>query len=179
MVEVGADAGELAPGTRVVINPLLTCGTCELCLRGQSNICLNREIVGAQRPGGMADFVVVPATNAVPISDALSDVEASLVEPLAVSIRAVELADAGYLDRAVVIGAGNIGLLVPPSAGHRGVGEILTVDTHPTAAPPPLGSDPAMSATRWLPRQGSCWRRWATSAPTWRSTASARMPPAS
>ncbi len=131
VVEVGADAGELAPGTRVVINPLLTCGTCELCLRGQSNICLSREIVGAQRPGGMADFVVAPATNAVPISDALSDVEASLVEPLAVSIRAVELADAGYLDRAVVIGAGNIGLLVLQVLATAGVGEILTVDTHP------------------------------------------------
>ena len=145
VVEVGSNAERLTPGTRVVVNPLLTCGTCQMCRRDQSNLCLNRGIVGAQRPGGMADFVAVPETNVFRVPDSISDIEASLVEPLAVTIRGVAHANPGFLERAVIIGAGNIGLLLLQVLLSTGVGEVLMLDTHPDrrATAGRLGAIPA------------------------------------
>ncbi len=60
----GVDAGWL--GREVVINPGLSCGTCEQCLSGWDNLCPQYKIVGETAPGGYAERVVVPAANLLP-----------------------------------------------------------------------------------------------------------------
>src|SRR5690349_18248466 len=52
--------GTTADGRRVVVNPLISCGRCDLCRRGCPQICRQRELLGVQRPGGFAEQVVVP-----------------------------------------------------------------------------------------------------------------------
>jgi NADPH:quinone reductase-like Zn-dependent oxidoreductase len=53
-------------GTRVVINPGLTCGRCALCLGGRDNLCAEFRMLGEHVAGGMAELVTVPLANLVP-----------------------------------------------------------------------------------------------------------------
>jgi NADPH:quinone reductase-like Zn-dependent oxidoreductase len=72
VVTVGATVGTLAPGTRVLINPGVSCGHCERCLSGWDNLCSHYQLIGEHLLGGYAEFVKVPAQNLVPIPDGLS-----------------------------------------------------------------------------------------------------------
>lgn len=85
---LGADgAGEVAalgegvtqwkPGDRVVINSNLSCGKCEFCLAGQDNLCRYWQLLGETVRGTYAEYVVVPATNLVPIPAGFDEPEAA------------------------------------------------------------------------------------------------------
>ncbi|MGK6314273.1 zinc-dependent alcohol dehydrogenase [Neorhizobium sp. DT-125] len=124
VVETGAMAG-----TRVTINPLLTCRNCNACLSGYPQLCEEQRNIGLPpHAGGFAEKVVVRETNLVPIPDDMDFKTAALSEPVAVAYHAVQLA-ARRLDRPLsalriaVLGAGAIGLataLVAVSQGaHR------------------------------------------------------------
>jgi len=69
---VGSGVSEVAAGTRVVVNPILSCGRCEFCLAGEQSMCPDYHIYGEHTPGGMAEFTVVPARNLLTLPDALS-----------------------------------------------------------------------------------------------------------
>ena len=57
-------------GDPVIINPILSCGSCDLCLAGQRQICRQRAIIGVHRPGGFAERVAVPASALRPLPGA-------------------------------------------------------------------------------------------------------------
>lgn len=67
--EVGSGAGRHEPGDRVVVNPIISCGHCEFCVAGEQSMCLEYRIFGEHRPGGMAEYTVVPETNLLRIPD--------------------------------------------------------------------------------------------------------------
>jgi NADPH:quinone reductase-like Zn-dependent oxidoreductase len=60
---VGAEVLDLTIGTEVLVNPGLSCGVCERCLRGEDSLCRQYKIIGEQTRGGYADFVCVPRQN--------------------------------------------------------------------------------------------------------------------
>jgi NADPH:quinone reductase-like Zn-dependent oxidoreductase len=64
-------------GERVVVNPALPCGRCELCLAGDDTFCGSMRIVGGNRQGGYAELLAVPAQHAHPIPDGVSYEEAA------------------------------------------------------------------------------------------------------
>ncbi|MCC6990882.1 MAG: zinc-binding dehydrogenase [Acidobacteria bacterium] len=66
---VDAPGGECAGGTRVLLQPGLSCGRCAACLGGHDNMCARYDVLGYQSDGGYAEFVQVPAVNVVPIPD--------------------------------------------------------------------------------------------------------------
>src|SRR6266542_2816709 len=68
VAEVGERGDALQPGVQVVINPIVSCGECELCRDGSENLCEARRIYGciADLPGAYAESIVVKAANAVP-----------------------------------------------------------------------------------------------------------------
>lgn len=70
--QVGPSVRSVRVGDRVVLNPGVSDRTCEYCLTGDNPLCLRYAILGEHRPGTLADFVVVPAANAVPIPDRIS-----------------------------------------------------------------------------------------------------------
>jgi L-iditol 2-dehydrogenase len=130
VVECGKGVN-LIPGARVGVNPLVTCGHCAMCRRGLDNLCLSRSLVGAHRPGAFAEFVAVPARNCHALPDGIDYVGASLLEPLACSLRTVELAALEPMERVVVLGAGAIGLLALCCARRAGAAAVAVVDTNP------------------------------------------------
>ena len=76
--EVAAAGSGLAVGTRVMLQPGVSCGRCEACLLGQDNECPRYEVLGyLNHPGGYAEYVKVPLQNLVPIPDHLDFVTAA------------------------------------------------------------------------------------------------------
>ncbi|HWL44422.1 MAG TPA: alcohol dehydrogenase catalytic domain-containing protein [Ilumatobacter sp.] len=115
-------------GERVVVNPAVSCGWCDLCLAGSANLCRHRAIVGIHRPGGFAERVSVPERNIYPIPESMSWEQAALVEPIANAVHAWRLIADRTPARVGVIGAGTIGLVSLIVARARGVDEVDVVD---------------------------------------------------
>jgi 2-desacetyl-2-hydroxyethyl bacteriochlorophyllide A dehydrogenase len=103
-------------GTRVVINPLITCGHCQYCESGLPHLCPDRELIGMRLAGAYAEKVVIPAKNVIPISPSADPVKLALSEPVATALHALNLArlqsprPLSELN-ILVIGGGAIGLL--------------------------------------------------------------------
>ena len=105
---------------KVVLNPLITCGSCNYCSNGREHLCNKRIILGMNKPiksqGGFAEYVSIPDKNIYELPKNLNMKEAPIAEPCAVALHAVELGQ-NALDKeikdtkALVIGAGAIGLL--------------------------------------------------------------------
>lgn len=122
-------AGTTADGTRVVINPLLSCGECVSCQRGNPQVCRRRELLGVSRPGGFAERVGVPLSCLHPLPLGLDWGAASLIEPLANGVHAWTLV-ADVPAQAAIIGAGPIGLVTALVARHAGT-QVTLFETAP------------------------------------------------
>src|SRR4029453_10672906 len=66
---VDSGGGELAPGTRVMLQPGLRCGACPACADGRDNQCVRYDVLGLQSDGGYAELVSVPVENLIAIPD--------------------------------------------------------------------------------------------------------------
>ena len=77
IVEVGSEVRGHETGQRVVVNPRMTCNQCRWCSAGQDEFCENSGMLGSSRRGSYAEYVSVPATSALPITDGLSFEEAA------------------------------------------------------------------------------------------------------
>lgn len=126
VIATGEGAQDLQ-GARVAVNPLSGCGECRLCLAGDTNLCLDRVLVGVHVPGAFADFVKVRAADARVLPDDVSMRVGALMEPLANGVHAVRLAPKGA-ERVVVIGAGTIGLVTLQAALLEGLPHVAVVE---------------------------------------------------
>jgi threonine dehydrogenase-like Zn-dependent dehydrogenase len=111
VMSVGAGVTDLRAGDRAALRPAIACGTCDTCRRGFPNACPSVTVLGAHIDGGMRERMVVPAACLHP-SAALSLDQLALVEPLSIGGHAVGRGTPMPDDRALVIGAGPIGLAV-------------------------------------------------------------------
>ncbi len=102
-------AGDLEAGALVVINPYVSCGSCRPCLRGKPNCCTRIEVLGVHRDGGLCARVAVPVANLYPATG-LDEVQAAMVEFLAIGAHAVARSGIQAGDRVLVTGAGPIGI---------------------------------------------------------------------
>jgi threonine dehydrogenase-like Zn-dependent dehydrogenase len=103
-------AAGLEPGLYAV-EPRWRCGTCPLCRAGKPHLCREGGIFGVHAPGGLAQWLDVPSYALHALPRDLDPVVASLVEPLAVAVRGAERARISSGERALVLGAGSVGLL--------------------------------------------------------------------
>ncbi len=72
IAEVGADVPGVKVGTRVAVNPNLTCGRCEFCAQGEDSLCVRYGILGEHVPGGLAEYVAVRGDNVLPLPATVS-----------------------------------------------------------------------------------------------------------
>ena len=98
-------------GDRCAVNPYMTCGQCAACRVGRTNCCAKMCVIGVHVDGGMRDVIVLPAKQLYRC-EKLTPVLIPLVETLGVGIHAVGRAGVESGDRALVFGAGPIGLSV-------------------------------------------------------------------
>jgi 2-desacetyl-2-hydroxyethyl bacteriochlorophyllide A dehydrogenase len=111
VLETGGEVTGFKAGDRCAVNPYMTCGVCAACSRGRSNCCAKMRVIGVHSDGGMRDRILLPAKQMYKC-EKLSNELIPLVETLGVGIHAVGRAAAQPGDRAIVVGAGPIGLSV-------------------------------------------------------------------
>ena len=131
IIDVVGDGVKLTSGASVVLEPLIGCGECRYCRTGLHNLCTSNRLCGFTRPGGMAEFLTVPADALYTIPADLPAHIAALTEPMAVCVRGVRLAKLDLGDRVAILGAGSIGLLTILAARAAGAAEILITARHP------------------------------------------------
>ena len=122
---VGSAVTSIRVGDRVVLNPGVSDRTCEYCRTGDNPLCLRYAILGEHRPGALADFVVVPAANVLPIPSTVS-FETAAAFPLAtltawrmVVSRAQVRATEQVLIRGIGGGVAQASLQIAKSRGAR------------------------------------------------------------
>ncbi len=148
---VGPGVGNLEPGARVAIEPAITCGQCEFCRAGRHNLCEKTLFMGGlQLPGLLREWATVPAGNVVPIPRGMSFPIATVVEPLAVILHALEVAPLEAGQTVAVMGAGPIGLLSAAVARIAGAGRVIVADrvAHRLALAREMGADTVVDISR-------------------------------
>ena len=118
--QVGEAVRRWSIGERVVVNPLLPCGSCYACVNGFPHVCVSLKLLGVDRDGGFAEYAAVRADRLYRLPGGISDVEGALVEPVAVAVHDVRRAGFCIGDTALVVGAGPIGLLIAMAARSAG-----------------------------------------------------------
>src|SRR4051812_7515514 len=122
-VVLESDAGLPPPGARVFVHHHVPCGDCEFCARGHETLCDTFKATRIE-PGGFAELILVPALNAaldlLELPDSVSDEAATLIEPLACCVRGLDRVRVDADARLLVIGGGQMGLLIAQAALARG-----------------------------------------------------------
>jgi (R,R)-butanediol dehydrogenase / meso-butanediol dehydrogenase / diacetyl reductase len=117
-------------GDRVVVEPVVCCGSCRACRMGASYLCYQLKVLGVDLPGGMREYWAVSASRLLRVPDSITDDHAALIEPLAVAVHDVARADVKRGDAVLVFGGGPIGTLIALVARHRGA-RVAVVELNP------------------------------------------------
>jgi len=116
-------------GDRVAVEPLQYCRACTYCRTGQYHLCRKRVLIGSA-PGGMAEYVPVPAYGLYRLPESLDFEMGALTEPLAVAVHGLHIVNLAMGDKVLVMGSGTIGLLSVLAARAAGAGEITATYRH-------------------------------------------------
>jgi L-gulonate 5-dehydrogenase len=107
---VGEGVTDKTVGQRVTVDPVISCGQCYPCSVGKPNVCTSLVVLGVHRDGGFSEYAAVPAKNAWPVPDSVSDNHAVMVEPFTIAANVTGQARPREQDIALVYGAGPMGL---------------------------------------------------------------------
>ena len=133
VAELGANVKDLKVGDRVTFDSTVYCGKCAFCVKGDVNLCDNREVVGVapkefKRHGAFAEFVSIPRRIMYRLPDSFPFEQAALIEAVSIGVHAVAITPVKLGDTAVIIGTGMIGLVTLQAAKAAGCTRIIAVD---------------------------------------------------
>lgn len=123
-----SDGSTLEVGTRVAVNPVVACGTCDQCRAGRDNLCVQRRLYGCclELDGGLTTDMVVSAANCVPVDASADVLGLALIEPMAVGTHAVRLARVRSGSEVLVLGGGPIGIAVALASMNAGAAVLIS-----------------------------------------------------
>mgnify|MGYP002801294173 FL=1 len=125
---------DLKVGDRVTALPISPCGECHACLKGNPQYCLEtwNQAVGlsVDNPGGLTSRILVREDMVLRLPDEVSFEEGAMVEPTAVALHAVHLADIQVGAKVLVIGGGIIGLVSALLAKKEGASYVALSETN-------------------------------------------------
>ena len=124
---VGSEVTRVKVGDTVVIDPIISCGRCDACILGRRQECADLRCVGTINSvdGGYAEYAVFPEKGVWRLPDTIELQSAALIEPLSISLYAVERAGIQIGDTVLVAGTGAIGLGAIPFIRMKGAGSII------------------------------------------------------
>jgi 2-desacetyl-2-hydroxyethyl bacteriochlorophyllide A dehydrogenase len=131
IVEVGSEVTKHSVGERVTIEPIISCGTCEFCRRGQYHLCQNVSFQYRKGQGAFTPFFVVHEDRVFELPENVSYAEGALVEPLSVALHAFKKSGLSVGHTCAVFGAGAIGQLVTALARQLAGNQVFVTDINP------------------------------------------------
>lgn len=131
IVETGSDVEGFGKGDRVFAHHHVACLTCHYCRRGAYTMCQKFSKTHLD-PGGFAEYFRVPADNlridTLKIPESISFEQATLIEPVACGIKAINKCGIHQEDTVAIVGAGPAGVINAALARLLGVSQILVSD---------------------------------------------------
>lgn len=127
VAEIGPGVRNVKEGDPVTLDPNLWCGQCQPCQRGLFQHCEHHEALGVTLPGGFAALTVCPASNVYPAHGLTLD-QAAFAEPLGCVAWGMQRLRPRPGSRALVFGAGAIGLLLMQGLLASGCSQVTVVD---------------------------------------------------
>lgn len=126
---VGKDVADIAPGDRVCVHYLVSCGHCDFCSRGFEQFCPEGQMIGKHRDGGYAEFIKVPDRNAFKLPDEISfEVGAVMMCSSATALHALNKARMKPGDSLAIFGFGGLGFSALQLARALGCAEVYIVE---------------------------------------------------
>src|SRR3974390_265379 len=127
VASIGAGVTGLKPGQNVIINPVISCGQCDCCQRGDEHLCRNAGILGREFEGSLSQYVRLAARYVYPLPQHLPLAEATMIETLATVHHAQVRAGIKPGESIVVLGQGPTGLLHTRLAVLNGCKPVIAV----------------------------------------------------
>jgi L-iditol 2-dehydrogenase len=129
VVKTGAGVSGWSKGDAAVLEPAMYCYHCEFCMTGHHNVCNHLRFLSTPgEPGFFREFVNLPVHNLLPLPRNLSLAEGTLVEPFAIILHSLKLAQISTGETALVFGAGPIGLLTVAGLKLSGASRVFCVE---------------------------------------------------
>lgn len=117
---VGARVDAARIGETVVVEPNIPCGRCPHCRRGRTSACADRQSLGMNRPGALAERLVIPSANAWRVQRTAA-ADLVCVEPMTVVEAALRRLGGPFPEAALIVGTGAQGLLMSLALQRRGI----------------------------------------------------------
>jgi D-arabinose 1-dehydrogenase-like Zn-dependent alcohol dehydrogenase len=129
---VGEQVDHLSPGERVYVHYLVTCGSCDFCVRGDEQFCVKGQMIGKHRDGGYAEFIKVPGRNVFVLPDEIPfEIGAIMMCSSATSFHALRKARVRSDDAVAIFGFGGLGFSALQLTRAFGCQEVYVVDINP------------------------------------------------
>jgi L-iditol 2-dehydrogenase len=127
---LGSSVKRFKIGQKVVVQPIIFCGKCEMCLSGNTSICPSKKFIGVDmgKVGGLSEYIAVPQNNVFCVPESLPYSLACLVEPFAVGVSAGRKADIQKGQSVAIVGAGVIGLIIVLMVRQKSPSKIFIID---------------------------------------------------
>ena len=128
----GPDVRGVSPGDRVCVHYLATCGRCDYCETGTEQFCRDAQMIGKDRDGGYAEFVVIPERSAFILPEEIPFEEgAILMCSSATSLHALNKTRLRAGETVAIFGVGGLGISAVQLARSLGAAEVFAVDVNP------------------------------------------------
>ncbi len=128
VVEIGNNVDDIKVGERIAVAPLIPCGECEFCKKGNFALCETYEFLGSRNDGGFAEYVRVPKENVLILPEDLDYETAAGIEPASISYQAMSKTGIKVGDTVAVVGCGPIGQFAIQWAKIFGASKVIAVD---------------------------------------------------
>jgi L-iditol 2-dehydrogenase len=128
VVEVGRAVRSIQVGDRIAGAPLIPCMKCVDCQHGWYSLCQNYSFIGSRVPGSWAEYVTMPAANAVKLPEGVTFEQGALFEPATVSLHGLSVMDFRGGTDVALVGCGTIGMLALQFAKILGAKRIFALD---------------------------------------------------
>lgn len=127
IIEVGKQVRTLAVGDIVSAESHVACGSCYFCLNGNPHICQEVSALGFDRPGGFAQYTVIPYENAIPIPKEINEDVGACLEPFGNAVYTTRCVD--LVNKVVwVTGCGPQGLMALAIAKASGARKVIATE---------------------------------------------------
>lgn len=128
IAELGEGVEGFELGDRVSGAPLKPCGSCRDCQQGNYSLCKNYSFIGSRENGSFAEYVAIPAKNAIKFDKSISFEQGAMFEPSTVALHGVLLNESRGGDCVAVCGGGTIGLFTAQWAKILGAKKVAVID---------------------------------------------------
>src|SRR5438552_11847821 len=126
---VGEEVDHVAPGDRVYVHYLVSCGCCDFCLRGYEQFCIKGQMIGKHRDGGYAEFIKVPGRNVFVLPNEIPfELGAIMMCSSATALHALNKARLKSDESVAIFGFGGLGFSALQLASAFGCREVYVVD---------------------------------------------------